>query len=82
MFQSSRHAPSSINAFRKRCTFSFDNEFGASVIKQRGTSGLFEVAVLDLDGNIVNDRSDGPNGVYGHVTASQVDEILDLVSAI
>ena len=62
-----------------RSRISFDNGWGASVIKGQysygGRSGLYELAVLDYNGEISYD-SGITSDVFGHLTTEDVTEIL------
>ena len=63
--------------------YKFDNGYGASVVKHDmsygGKSGLYEVAVLDNEGELCYDTPI-TNDVIGHLNMSEVDKILVNIS--
>ena len=63
--------------------YKFDNGYGASVVKNDfsygGKSGLYEVAVLDKEGELCYDTPITSN-VIGHLNMSEVDKILVNIS--
>jgi hypothetical protein len=63
----------------------FENGFGTSVIKSSfsygGKNGLYEVAVLDTDGEITYE-TDVTDDVIGHLTPEQVTEIMEQIQAL
>ena len=63
----------------------FENGLGASVIKTSfsygGKNGLYEVAVLDTDGEITYD-TDVTSDVIGHLTPEQVTETMAFIQAL
>jgi hypothetical protein len=63
----------------------FKNGFGASVVKSSfsygGKNGLYEIAVLDTDGEITYD-TDVTDDVIGHLTPEQVTETMAFVQAL
>ena len=63
--------------------YKFDNGYGASVVKHDfsygGKSGLYEVAVLDKEGELCYDTPITSN-VIGHLNMSEVDKILVNIS--
>lgn len=63
--------------------YKFDNGYGASVVKHDfsygGKSGLYEVAVLDNEGELCYDTPITSN-VIGHLNMSEVDKILVNIS--
>jgi len=65
--------------------YRFPNGYGASVVSGLGTyggnSGLFEVAVLDRDGNICYDTPI-TGDVLGFLDFHDVAEILDKIKAL
>jgi len=58
----------------------FENGFGASVIRQKysygGKDGLYELAVLDTDGEIDYDNPVAEGDVHGYLTEDDVTELL------
>ena len=65
------------NQYQK--TYTFDNGYGASVICNQSsygnTDGLFEVAVLDINGNLCYNTTIADD-VIGHLTFQEVADIL------
>jgi hypothetical protein len=65
--------------------FKFDNGYGASVISNDmsygGSKGLFEVAVLDSDGNIVY-NTPVAGDVIGWLDFAGVADILNKIKAL
>jgi len=65
--------------------YKFPNGYGASVVRHEnsygGREGLFELAVLDSDGNICYDTAI-TNDVIGWLTMVQVDDLLDDISQL
>ena len=63
----------------------FENGYGVSVIKTSfsygGDAGLYELAVLDTDGEITYD-TDVTDDVIGHLTPEQVTETMAFVQAL
>lgn len=63
----------------------FNNGFGASIVKHDfsygGSSGLYELAVLDKDGNLTYDTPITSN-VIGHLSDEEVNETLLLIEAL
>ena len=63
----------------------FENGFGASVIKSSfsygGKNGLYELAVLDTDGEITYE-TDVTDDVIGHLTPEQVTETMAFIQAL
>lgn len=61
----------------------FPNGFGASVVKHDGSyggrAGLFELAVLDKDGNILN-NTDITDDVIGWQDEKDIDRLLNAVA--
>ena len=57
----------------------FDNGYGISVVRHRysygGPSGLYEIAVLDSDGNLTY-NTPITNDVIGYLTPKEVTEIM------
>lgn len=65
----------------------FDNGYGASIVSHAGSyggpKGLFEIAVLDTDGNIINDHPiTGGNGVIGWLDFENVVDVLNQIKAL
>ncbi len=58
----------------------FENGFGASVIRHKysygGKDGLYELAVLDSEGEIHYDNSVAEGDVHGYLTEDDVTELL------
>ena len=67
----------------KQWKFLFPNGFGASVINDGygGDRGLYEVAVLGLDGHLTYDTS-VTNDVLGFLSESEVVDALDAIEAL
>jgi len=65
--------------------FSFDNGYGASVIRgphtYGGSKGLWEVAVLDSDGDLYY-RSPITNDVIGYLSEDEVASALESIAAL
>jgi len=65
--------------------YKFPNGYGASVVRHEnsygGREGLFELAVLDANGNICY-SSPVTNDVIGWLTMAQVDDLLDDISQL
>jgi len=63
-----------------QCRIMFENGFGASVIRHEhtygGKDGLYELAVLDADGEIHYDNSVANGDVHGYLTEVDVTELL------
>lgn len=63
--------------------FSFRNGYGASVVRgphtYGGSRGLWEVAVLDYDGDISYDTPI-TNDVIGHLSEDEVAAVLDSIA--
>jgi hypothetical protein len=63
----------------------FENGLGASVIKSSfsygGKNGLYEIAVLDTDGELTYDTY-VTNDVIGHLTPEQVTKIMEQIQAL
>lgn len=68
-----------------RWKFSFENGFGASVIRgpdsYGGSEGLFELGVIGVDGHL-NYDTPITNDVIGHLTVDAVNELLDRISQL
>ena len=58
----------------------FENGFGASVIRHKysygGKDGLYELAVLDTEGEIHYDNAVAEGDVHGYLTEEGVTELL------
>jgi len=58
----------------------FENGFGASVIRHKysygGKDGLYELAVLDTDGELHYDNPVAEGDVHGYLTEDDVTELL------
>jgi hypothetical protein len=65
--------------------FKFDNGYGASVVSNAmsygGSKGLFEVAVLDKDGNIAYNTT-VTNDVVGWLDFAEVADILNKIKEL
>ena len=63
----------------------FENGLGASIVKTSfsygGKNGLYEVVVLDTDGEITYE-TDVTDDVIGHLTPEQVTEIMEQIQAL
>lgn len=63
----------------------FENGYGVSVVchsfSYGGNAGLYELAVLDTDGEITYD-TDVTDNVIGHLTPEQVTETMAFVQAL
>jgi len=63
----------------------FANGLGASVIKSSdsygGNDGLYELAVLDADGEITYD-TDVTNDVIGYLTSEMITETMALIQSL
>lgn len=73
------------NVGGKQIVFTFRNDWGASVVCHRGSyggrDGLWELAVLDIDGNLRYDS--GVTGdVLGYLTPAEVVETLEKIVAL
>lgn len=64
----------------KKSRIYFDNGYGASVVSHTfsygGKSGLYELAVLDSDGEIHYDNPVAGGDVKGYLTEEEVTELL------
>ncbi len=64
----------------KKSRIHFDNGYGASVVSHTfsygGKSGLYELAVLDKDGEIHYDNPVAGGDVKGYLTEEEVSELL------
>ena len=64
--------------------FSFDNGYGASVIRHKGSygfeKGLWELAVLA--GSELTYDTEITNDVIGHLTEEKVDKLLERISKL
>ena len=63
----------------------FENGLGASIVKTSfsygGKNGLYEVAVLDTDGEITYE-TDVTDDVIGHLTPEQVTETMAFIQVL
>lgn len=63
----------------------FDNGYGVSVVKgpytYGGPNGLYELAVLNSDGEITYD-TEITNDVVGHLTESEVTNVLKQIQSL
>ena len=63
--------------------YKFDNGYGASVVKHNfsygGKKGLYELAVLDKEGDLCYDTPITED-VVGHLTMGEVDKLLVEIS--
>jgi hypothetical protein len=64
----------------------FDNGYGASIVRHNfsygGREGLYELAVLDEDGNIHYDNPVANGDVRGHLTPENVTELLKQIQEL
>jgi hypothetical protein len=64
----------------------FENGFGASVICHKysygGNDGLYELAVLDTEGEIDYDNSVAEGDVHGYLTEDDVTELLKRIQLL
>jgi len=71
------------NQYRK--TYTFNNGYGASVICNQssygGDNGLFEIAVLDINGNLCYYTPITDN-VIGHLTFQEVADTLKEIESL
>jgi hypothetical protein len=69
----------------KKSRMSFDNGYGVSVVSHTysygGKDGLFEVAVLDKDGNLTYDTP-VTNDVIGYLTEEDVTDVMKQVQEL
>jgi len=69
----------------KRSRMHFDNGFGVSVVSHShsygGSSGLYEVAVLDSDGNLTYETP-VTNNVIGYLTEEDVTNVMKQVQEL
>jgi len=69
-----------------QCRIHFDNGYGASIVKHDysygGREGLYELAVLDDDGNIHYDNSIANGDVRGYLNESEVTELLKQIQEL
>jgi hypothetical protein len=63
-----------------QCRTMFENGFGVSVIRQKysygGADGLYELAVLDTDGELHYDNPVANGDVHGYLTEDDVTKLL------
>jgi hypothetical protein len=68
-----------------RSRMMFENGYGVSVVSHTfsygGKDGLFEVAVLDKEGNLTYETS-VTNDVIGYLTSDEVSEIMEQVQSL
>lgn len=64
----------------KRCRITFENGWGASVVSHTysygGSAGLYELAVLDSEGELHYENSVAQGDVRGHLSEDEVSELL------
>jgi hypothetical protein len=64
----------------------FENGFGSSVIRHKysygGADGLYELAVLDTEGEIDYDNSVAEGDVHGYLTEDDVTELLKRIQLL
>jgi hypothetical protein len=69
----------------KQARMTFENGYGVSVVSHSysygGRDGLFEIAVLDKDGNLTYDTT-VTNDVIGHLDPEGVTEIMEQVQEL
>lgn len=84
---SAKHVPTETKSLNngEQHVFKFPNGWQASVIRgpysYGGSSGQFELAVLDRDGHL-NYDTPVTDDVIGHIPPSDLDAILDQVAAL
>jgi hypothetical protein len=75
--------PSHIGGVQARITF--DNGYGASVVKTPysygGEDGLYELAVLDMDGHLTYDTS-VTNDVIGYLRDIDVTDVMEKIQQL
>lgn len=63
----------------------FKNGYGASISKSSrsygGKNGLYEIAVLDTDGDLTYD-TDVTDDVIGHLTPEEVTKVMNQIQAL
>lgn len=68
-----------------RCHIEFDNGWGASIIRNEmsygGRDGLYEIAVLDSDGNISYD-TEVTDDVIGYLEEEEVISVLEKIKQL
>jgi len=68
-----------------KCRMTFENGYGVSVVSHTysygGKDGLFEIAVLDKDGNLTYDTP-VTNDVIGYLTEEDVTDVLKQVQEL
>lgn len=69
----------------KKCRVYFENGYGASIVSHSmsygGKDGLYEIAVLNKEGEIVYDTPI-TNDVIGYLTEDEVTEILNNIEKL
>lgn len=69
----------------KKARMSFENGYGVSVVSHTysygGKNGLFEIAVLDKDGNLTYDTP-VTNDVIGYLTEEDVTDVMKQVQEL
>jgi hypothetical protein len=74
------------NGFGVQAIIKYDNGYGASVVKHDysygGRKGLFEIAVLDKDGELHYDNPVAGGDVLGYLTKEDVSKILEQISKL
>ena len=69
----------------KKARIQFDNGYGASVVSHNfsygGKQGLYEIAILDNEGQICYDTPI-TNDVVGHLTEEDVTEVLIKIQSL
>lgn len=75
--------PSAPNSYFK--IYTFDNGYGASVVCNKHSygnkDGLFEVAVLDINGDMCYD-TDITSDVIGYLTFEEVGDVLKKIESL
>jgi hypothetical protein len=68
-----------------RATITFDNGYGASIVKTPytygGDSGKYELAVLDNDGNLTYDTP-VTDDVIGYLSPTQVTDVMKQIQKL
>ena len=74
------------NGFGVQAIIKYDNGYGASVVKHEysygGREGLYEIAVLDKDGELHYDNPVAKGDVLGYLTKEDVSKILEQISKL
>jgi hypothetical protein len=69
-----------------QCRIQFDNGYGASIVRHNysygGKEGLYELAVLNENGNIHYDNPVANGNVRGYLNESEVTELLKQIQEL